>query len=61
MTNGARGQFILLKALPNTLSPAAIRKNCQTRQRSSMPANYDRIYTREELQAIVAYLKSGNL
>ena len=33
----------------------------RTRQRSSMPSNYDRIYSREELQAIVAYLKSGNL
>jgi putative heme-binding domain-containing protein len=33
----------------------------ETRQASSMPANYDSVYTRDELEAIVAYLKSGNL
>ena len=38
----------------------AIRRTT-TRSRSSMPADYDRIYTREELHAIVAYLKSGKL
>ena len=32
----------------------------ETRNRSSMPANYDSIYSREELEAIVAYLKAGN-
>ena len=30
------------------------------RQASSMPANYESIYARDELEAIVAYLKSGN-
>ena len=32
----------------------------ENRQASSMPANYDSIYSRNELEAIVAYLKSGN-
>ncbi len=32
----------------------------ENRQASSMPANYESIYARDELEAIVAYLKSGN-
>jgi putative heme-binding domain-containing protein len=32
----------------------------QTVQKSSMPGDYGRLYSREQLQAIVAYLKSGN-
>ena len=35
-------------------------RSTTTRKESSMPANYDQFYTRNELQAIVAYLKSGN-
>ncbi len=31
----------------------------QTRKRSSMPGDYGRVYSEGELQAIVAYLKSG--
>jgi putative heme-binding domain-containing protein len=35
-------------------------RSTTTRKQSSMPANYDQFYTRNELQAIVAYLRSGN-
>ena len=33
----------------------------ENRRASSMPSGYDSIYSRDELDAIVAYLKSGNL